>query len=87
MFTTPSYGLTSGNNAQFVKYCYSIYLQFPNADVNDPSGFNYWLGVLNGYGDPASPTGVRVLIDQFLISSGPGIPPGPPGYRTRFGAS
>ena len=78
MFTN-TYGLPSGNNSEFVKDCYSIYLKFDNADVNDPSGFNYWLGVLNGYGDPASPTGVRTLIDQFLNSTGPGIPPGPPG--------
>ncbi len=85
--SSPPYGLTSGNNSQFVKLCYSIYLNFDNADVNDPSGFNYWLGVLNGYGDPASQTGVLVLIDQFLNSTGPGIPPGPTGYRVRFGAS
>ena len=86
MFTT-SYGLTSGNNSQFVKLCYSIYLKFDNADQRDPNGFGYWKGVLDSYGDPASPTGVRVLIDSFLNSTGPGIPPGPPGYRVLFGAS
>src|SRR5438477_11688341 len=86
LFTT-SYGLTSGNNSQFVKLCYSIYLKFNDADQRDPNGFGYWKGVLDSYGDPASPTGVRVLIDSFLNSTGPGIPPGPPGYRVRFGAS
>jgi len=86
LFTT-SYGLTSGNNSQFVKLCYSIYLKFNDADQMDPSGFGYWKGVLDSYGDPASPTGVRVLIDSFLNSTGPGIPPGPPGYRVLFGAS
>src|SRR5207237_984176 len=86
MFTT-SYGLTSGNNSQFVKLCYSIYLKFDNADQRDPNGFGYWKGVLDSYGDSASPTCGRVLIDQFLISTGPGISPGPPGYRVRFGTS
>jgi len=86
LFTT-GYGLTSGNNSQFVKLCYSIYLKFDDADQRDPNGFGFWKGVLDSYGDPASPTGVRVLIDQFLNSTGPGVGSGPPGYRVRFGAS
>jgi len=38
------------------------------------------LGVLNGYRDPASPAGVRHLIDAFLS------PTDAQGYRPRFGS-
>jgi len=66
MFTT-SYGLTSGNNATFVQDCYSIYLRKNYADP-DLSGYNYWLGVLNSYGNPASQDGVNHIIQAFIES-------------------
>jgi hypothetical protein len=62
------------NNAQFVHLCYEVYLRrsVPDSD----SGFQFWLGVLNSYGVPASTAGHNNLIDAFL-SSGE--------YHQRFG--
>jgi len=78
LFTT-SYGLTSGNNSQFLRDCYSIYEKRDDAETTDPAGFGYWIGVLNGYGDPASSDGGRHLIDAFWSSADA------QGCRPRFG--
>jgi subtilisin family serine protease len=69
---TPSAGLT--NNYQFVHLCYEVYLRrsVPDSD----SGFQFWLGDLNNYGNPANQNGVNHLIDAFLNSGE---------YRQRFG--
>jgi len=85
---TGNYGLTSGNNSEFVKDCYSIYLGEPDAEHNAPVGYQFWLDDLtNNYGNPASPAGVTHLIDAFLSSNNPASPGSPAGYRLRFGAS
>lgn len=62
------------NNSQFVHTCYQVYLRRDVPD-SDP-GFQFWLGVLNGYGNPANQAGVNALIDAFSSSSE---------YRQRFG--
>lgn len=50
------------DNAAFVRQCYLSYLR----REPDDSGYQYWLGVLNGYGSPASDAGHVVLIGAFL---------------------
>ena len=50
------------------------YLRRPVPD--DDPGFQFWLGVLNSYGNPANQNGVNHLIDAFSNSTE---------YRERFG--
>lgn len=73
LFTT-SYGLTNGQNGEFVRLCYEIYLR----RAPDTDGYNHWLNELTSYGDPANGYGVLHLIDAFINS---------PEYRQRFGGS
>jgi len=69
---TPSYGTT--DNYAFVHLCYEEYLRRSVSD--DDGGFQFWLGQLNNYGNPANQDGVNHLIDAFLSSGD---------YRNRFG--
>jgi hypothetical protein len=66
------------DNAQFVQRCYERYLR-RSVSVNNP-GFQFWLGVLNSYGTPASEAGKTALIDAFI-----GDPASYGEYRLRFG--
>jgi subtilisin family serine protease len=72
LFTNGGTQLT--NNSQFVHKCYEVYLRryVPDSD----GGFQFWLGVLNGYGNPANQNGINNLIDAFTSSTE---------YRQRFG--
>ena len=73
-FFRAAYSSAFNNNSQFVHQCYVSYLRrsVPDGD----SGFQFWLGVLNSYGTPASETGKNALIDAFITSGE---------YRLRFG--
>jgi hypothetical protein len=68
---------TSAYNSAFVRQCYLTYLRRePNAPPdNNFGGFNFWLGVLNGYGFPTPDAGYNHLIRAFLLSTE---------YRNRF---
>lgn len=62
------------DNPTFVHKCYEVYLRrsVPDSD----GGFQFWLSVLNSYGNPANQNGINNLIDAFLSSGD---------YRQRFG--
>jgi len=62
------------DNYTFVHLCYEVYLRRSVSD--DDGGFQFWLSVLNNYGNPANQDGVNALIDAFLSSAE---------YRQRFG--
>lgn len=68
---------SSTYNQAFVRQCYLTYLRRePNAPPdNNFGGFNFWLGVLNGYGSPTPDAGYNHLIRAFLLSTE---------YRARF---
>ena len=74
LFNSQTGGTT--DNALFVHKLYEIYLRRFVSDSD--SGFQFWLGNLNQYGNPASYDGVNHSIDAFLVSSE---------FRRRFGPS
>ncbi len=73
-FFRAAYSSAFNNNSQFLHQCYVSYLRRSVADGD--SGFQFWLGVLNSYGTPASEAGKNALIDAFITSGE---------YRLRFG--
>ena len=74
LFNSQTGGTT--DNALFVHRVYEMYLRRFVSDTD--SGFQFWLGDLNQYGNPASQDGVNHLIDAFLVSGE---------FRRRFGPS
>ena len=71
-FFRVAYPSAFNDNTQFVDRCYRQYLR----RTPDPGGLQFWLGILNQYGSPASEEGKNALIDAFIT---------PTEYRRRFG--
>jgi len=75
-FFRVAYPAAFNDNLQFVQRCYQQYLR----RNGDSGGIQFWLGVLNSYGTPASEEGKTALIDAFI-----GDPANAAEYRRRFG--